>query len=231
MYFISKNFWFTIHVWRIIDWICWACAIFCSIPYLQACTDRQTDRRTDGQTDRRTDGQTDRRTDIQTYRRTDGRTDGRTDEKITVELGNQRFLHSKLEAGIEVGVSKQRRSDIQIVSHQIGDATHLIENYLPNTRTYQLLVLYVFNWVWKNFTSSTWEYVGGNQYRKTYNFTRWTYYYVGIYSTPFFYPPQSNSSVRRPREFSHGRSRMNDGERKMQPSIKDDVIATNTSRE
>ena len=104
-------------------------------------TDGQTDRRTDGQTDRRTDGQTDRHTDIQT----DGRTDGRTDEKITVELGNQRFLHSKLEAGIEVGVSKQRRSDIQIVSHQIGDATHLIENYLPNTRTYQLLVLYVFN--------------------------------------------------------------------------------------
>ena len=27
-----------------------------------------------------------------------------------------------MEAGIEVGVSKQRRSDIQIVSHQIGDA-------------------------------------------------------------------------------------------------------------
>ncbi len=72
MYFISKNFWFTIHVdswfWRIIDRICWACAIFGSIPNLQACTDRQRDRRTDR------------------------RTDGRTDELIRVELGNQRFL-------------------------------------------------------------------------------------------------------------------------------------------
>jgi len=40
---ISKNFWFTIHVdswfWRIIDPICWACAIFRWIPNLQACTD------------------------------------------------------------------------------------------------------------------------------------------------------------------------------------------------
>jgi hypothetical protein len=47
----SKNFWFTIHVnswfWRIIDRICWACAIFCSIPNLQACTDGRTDRQTD----------------------------------------------------------------------------------------------------------------------------------------------------------------------------------------
>ena len=68
MYFISKNFWFTIHVdswfWRIIDQICWACAIFHSIPNLQACTDGQTDRWTDRQTD------------------------GQTDELIRVELGN-----------------------------------------------------------------------------------------------------------------------------------------------
>ncbi len=56
MYFISKNFWFTIHVdsWfrRIIDRICLACAIFRWIPNLQACTDRQTDRQTDRRTDR-----------------------------------------------------------------------------------------------------------------------------------------------------------------------------------
>ena len=47
-----KNFWFTIHVdswfWRIIDRICWACAIFRSIPNLQACTDGRTDGRTNG---------------------------------------------------------------------------------------------------------------------------------------------------------------------------------------
>ncbi len=46
MYFILKNFWFTIHVdswfWRIIDLVCWACAISHSIPNLQARTDRQT---------------------------------------------------------------------------------------------------------------------------------------------------------------------------------------------
>ena len=51
MYFISKNFWFTIHVdswfWRIVDQICWACAILCSIPNLQARTDRRTDEQTD----------------------------------------------------------------------------------------------------------------------------------------------------------------------------------------
>jgi hypothetical protein len=50
MYFISKNLWFTIHVdswfWRIIDRICWACAIFCSIPNL-ICRHVQTDRWTD----------------------------------------------------------------------------------------------------------------------------------------------------------------------------------------
>jgi len=50
IYFISKNFWFTIHMnswfWRIIDQICWACAIFRWIPNLQACTNSQTDRRT-----------------------------------------------------------------------------------------------------------------------------------------------------------------------------------------
>ena len=49
MYFISKNFWFTIHVvswfWRIIDQICGACAIFCPIPNLQAHTGGQTDGR------------------------------------------------------------------------------------------------------------------------------------------------------------------------------------------
>ena len=39
--------------------------------------------------------------------------------------------------GIEVGVSKQRRSDIQIVSHQIGDATHQHELAIENYRTYQ----------------------------------------------------------------------------------------------
>ena len=42
-YFISKNFWFTIHMdswlWRKFDRICWACAIFRWIPNLQACTD------------------------------------------------------------------------------------------------------------------------------------------------------------------------------------------------
>ena len=42
----------------------------------------------------------------------------------------------------EVEVSKQRRSDIKIVSHQSGDATcqHklVIENYLPN-RTKQMV--------------------------------------------------------------------------------------------
>ena len=48
----SKNFWFTIHVvdswfWRIIDQIYLACAIFCWIPNLRVCTDRQTDGRTD----------------------------------------------------------------------------------------------------------------------------------------------------------------------------------------
>jgi len=67
MYFISKNFWFTIHVdswfWRIIDQICWACAIFCSIPNLQA--------------------------------RTDGRMDRQMDELIRVGLGNLRFLQVK----------------------------------------------------------------------------------------------------------------------------------------
>ena len=36
--------------WRIIDRICWVCAIFSSIPNLQACTDRQTDRQMDGRT-------------------------------------------------------------------------------------------------------------------------------------------------------------------------------------
>jgi len=50
MYFISKNFWFTIHVdswfWRIIDQICWACAILRSIPNLQACTNGRTDSQT-----------------------------------------------------------------------------------------------------------------------------------------------------------------------------------------
>ena len=55
----SKNFWFTIHVdswfWRIIDWICWACATFRWIPNLEACTDRQTDGPTDVWTDGRTD--------------------------------------------------------------------------------------------------------------------------------------------------------------------------------
>jgi len=65
IYFISKNFWFTIHVdswfWRIIDWICWACAIFW-IPNLQACTDRQTDRQIDRRTHRQTDGRTDSQT-------------------------------------------------------------------------------------------------------------------------------------------------------------------------
>ena len=54
MYFISKNFWFPIHVdswcWRIIDRICWVCAIFCSIPNLQAWIDIQTDRLMDRQT-------------------------------------------------------------------------------------------------------------------------------------------------------------------------------------
>ena len=44
MSLISKIFWFTIHVdswfWRIIDRICWVCAIFCSIPNLQARTDK-----------------------------------------------------------------------------------------------------------------------------------------------------------------------------------------------
>ena len=61
MYFILKKLWFTIHVdswfWRIIDRICWACAIFRSIPNMQACTDRQTDGRTDRRTDGRTHGQ------------------------------------------------------------------------------------------------------------------------------------------------------------------------------
>ena len=61
MYFISKNFWFKIHVdswfWRIIDRICWAFAIFRWIPNLQACTDRRTDGRTDSRTDGRTDSQ------------------------------------------------------------------------------------------------------------------------------------------------------------------------------
>jgi hypothetical protein len=47
-----------------IDRICWACAIFRSIPNLQA--------RMDGRTDRRTDRQT----------------DGQTDELIRVRLGN-----------------------------------------------------------------------------------------------------------------------------------------------
>ncbi len=69
---ISKNFWFTIHVdswfWRKFDRICWACAIFCWIPNLQACTDRQTDRQTDGRTDVYMDGLTDRRTDGRTHR-------------------------------------------------------------------------------------------------------------------------------------------------------------------
>jgi hypothetical protein len=60
----SKNFRFTIHVvdswfWRMIDRICWACAIFRWIPNLQVCTDRRTDGWTDGRTDGRTDGQTD----------------------------------------------------------------------------------------------------------------------------------------------------------------------------
>jgi len=45
MSLISKIFWFTIHVdswfWRIIDRICCACAIFRSIPNLQARTDRR----------------------------------------------------------------------------------------------------------------------------------------------------------------------------------------------
>jgi len=65
MYFISKNFRFTIHVdswfWRIIDRVCWACAISRSIPNLQARTDGPTDR----WTDRQMGGQTDRRTDRQ----------------------------------------------------------------------------------------------------------------------------------------------------------------------
>jgi len=52
------------------DRICWACAIFCTIPNLQACTDGRTDVRTYG------------RTDVRTYGRTDVRTDGRTDGRI-----------------------------------------------------------------------------------------------------------------------------------------------------
>ena len=54
-----KNFWITILVdswfWRIIDWICWACAIFCSMPNLQAWTDGRTDGRMDRRMDRWTD--------------------------------------------------------------------------------------------------------------------------------------------------------------------------------
>jgi hypothetical protein len=104
MYFISKNFWFTIHVdswfWRIIDRICWACAIFRSIPNLQACTDRYTDGRMD-RTDGRTDG------------RMDGRTDGRTDELIRVELGNQRFLQ------VNTGITRWFMSSKKLSSLQI----------------------------------------------------------------------------------------------------------------
>jgi hypothetical protein len=54
MYFIPKNLWFTIHVdswfWRIIDQICWACAIFCSN---LICRHVQTDGRTVSQGDRK----------------------------------------------------------------------------------------------------------------------------------------------------------------------------------
>ena len=49
MYFFRRishivDSWF----WRIIDRICWACAIFRWTPNLQVCTDGQTDRQTDG---------------------------------------------------------------------------------------------------------------------------------------------------------------------------------------
>jgi hypothetical protein len=49
MYFFRRishivDSWF----WRIVDRICWACAIFRWTPNLQVCTDGQTDRQTDG---------------------------------------------------------------------------------------------------------------------------------------------------------------------------------------
>jgi hypothetical protein len=48
--------------------------------------------------------------------------------------------------GIEVGVSKQRRSDIQIMSNQIGDATRQHELAIENYRIVWYLPKGTYQW-------------------------------------------------------------------------------------